>query len=454
MKPYKIKNDLWFYPVQSQKHSDFNGFYFLYPENFYDLQQKGEFDPSTVDETSPFYGVVNSTMFCLGDTKVNELKKAGFKHVYNAEKFEGDVWSINGYEGAFTYQTGISGIHIYVVIGVLEQSFTQASGVSWESVIMPVAPSVPIEENGVIVSYQGGTVEIIASTVQEGYYQVAGGSGFNCAVSSEVYQKVWKDVIEAPPEVPKNTIRVYKNIYLQNGAQVKKAQTDSDPLPPAHQVSGDLWVLPCRQILNDGTEAVSDIYYQYPFKDHQYYPFEIKNNISEFGDQNFSQCTVFTSTIESYYSKWGWNGFNFNGTKLRIKDAVVDVITGTSIGIPTIKIKRPTDNNSHAITAYPRVSQNRVSGGTLFVPVSDTKICNSYYDGALNLNGDLLKMSLYKWEETIPDDEESRDFYNWLFDDRYLYDPPQKRINIYKDIFLMNGAKIYNEDGTEYKIQG
>lgn len=223
-KPYEVKKGLWFYPVKSQNVPSFDGFYFPYPANFIEFQQKGEFDPSAVDEDSPFYSIVNSTMFCLSDAKVNELKNAGFNHVYNAAKFKDDIWVINGYESAFTYMTGWNGNTYYTKIDILEQSFIQPGGISWESIMMPVAPYVPVEENGDIVKYQGSTGEIVASSAQDGRYKVIGFSSFNCSVGSEVYKNVWKDVIDAAvqpsDEIPKNTVRIYKDIFLMNGAKI------------------------------------------------------------------------------------------------------------------------------------------------------------------------------------------------------------------------------------------
>ena len=82
MKPYKVKNDLWFCPVQSQKNPDFDGFYFLYPATMITNNNSVKFNPKTLDEDSPYYAIINLTIFSFAD-KVAELKKAGFNNVYD-----------------------------------------------------------------------------------------------------------------------------------------------------------------------------------------------------------------------------------------------------------------------------------------------------------------------------------------------------------------------------------
>ncbi len=455
MKPYKVKNDLWFCPVQSQKNPDFDGFYFLYPATMITNNNSVKFNPKTLDEDSPYYAIINLTIFSFAD-KVAELKNAGFKHVYDIEKFKGDIWQVNGFETEFSYNIYANGIHLHLVISVLQQSYTVAdagaSGTSMlgaDGVTIPAAPFYPFKENEEITKYQGVFGGVTALNKEDGLYRFGSNSSFFCYTNSEAYNKVWKYVLEPQYEVPKDTIRVHKDIYLQNGAQIIKAETASEPLPPAHQISGDLWVLPCRQILDDGTEVVSDIYYQYPFKNHRYYdydndPFEV-SNVSEYGDHTFSQCTVFTGSVKQYY---GWNDLRLNSVKLRIKDTVVSLESYSDRYSISLRAKRPTDTNYHMITKYQNM-QMMISGGTLFVKLSDTKICNSTYHGMINNDGTVSKVRLSKQEVTIPDDEEGKDFYNWLFDDSYIYDPPIKGIKAYKDIFLMGGAKILIDKKVE-----
>ncbi len=457
MKPYKVKDDLWFYPVQSKNNPDFNGFYFQYPS-----LHPGEFVPNDIHEGSPYYGFVNSTIFCVNQTYVDKMKSLGFNRVVNINDFQDDIWQLNNNvytvklqlrqqawasQFGYVFSLSFNGYDFFETLGNFPQS-----GIGGVAIY---APSIPNYSNGEITGYsankftlfeKGTDGIVVASPTFSSFY----------SLTSERYIKLWKDVIEAPPETPKDTIRIYKNIYLQNGAkitEIENSEESKEPLPPAHQVNGDLWVLPCRQVLDDGTEEPADIYYQYPFKDHRYYdynndPFEV-NDVSEYNDPTFSQCTVFTGMVKQYY---GWNGLRLNSVKLRIKDTVVSLDGYSAHYSTSLRAKRPTDTNYHVIARYPSM-QMRVSGSTLFVKLSDTVICGSAYDGAINSDGSVSKARLSKDEITIPDDDESRDFYNWLFNDVYTAMPKLSGLKIHKNIILMNGSKIYNEDGTEYKIQ-
>ena len=470
MKPYKVKNDLWFYPVKSKNVPDFTGIYFQYPFYMNEIFKNYTTDYSNVDDVvaadPKMWALMQSTVFVDNERGYEYCKSFGFQHVYNIENFNNDTWEMAGMKlevsTFFRVQYGdtigcgvrLSGDELgkYKPL-IISCSFTKYNGgflgvpkyenpndSDMEVARLSVGRHINNDQLTIFLlrghTYRGDGIDIGE------YPQISYGS-------TEIFEKFWWDVVEAPSEIPKDTFRVYKDIYLQNGAQITKAESNSEPLPPAHQVSGDLWVLPCRQILDDGTEAVSDIYYQYPFKEHRYYdydndPFEV-SDVSEYGDPTFSQCTVFTGMVKQYY---GWNGLRLNSVKLRIKDTVVSLESYSAHYSRSLRAKRPTDTNYHMIARYPNM-QMRVSGSTLFVKLSDTVICGSAYDGAINSDGSVSKARLIKNEITIPDDEESRDFYNWLFDDRYIYNPPLKGIKTYKDIFLMGGAKILIDKKTE-----
>lgn len=511
MKPYKIKNDLWFYPVQSQNISDFEGFYFVYPANFNDLQQNVEFDPAAVDESSPFYGIVNSTMFCFGETKANELKNAGFKRVYDAEQFGGDIWRINGYESSFTFAVRANGVQIYLTIGVLEQSFTQDASISWESVAIPTAPYLPVEENGEIVRYCGGNREIVAA--KGGKYKVVGGSSFDCDVSSEVYKKVWKEVIEAPPEIPKG-LRIYKNIILINGTQIY-GKEDSNENTTEIKKEGDLWMLPCKATAkyNAGSFDIKEIFFQYPYKQFSLAEF---NSADDTSDSSFINSTFFSENITtcsetpSYmYEKFKFphciptskRDYTFFGSNI-IWTTIYWTIRGQEnirgriyrtekvnlyteywgetreISLCYYGLMRPNDTKYHTIAAwvdYGGTNNIATTFGSLLVPVSQSQLKGTYF---FNCNiGSCAEPNytpFYAFEVT----EEYNDddgFYGWLFNGvkdkkgvrvyRSLVlangakvykgsmentGAPTNAFRIYKDIFLMDGVKILNEDGTEY----
>lgn len=177
------------------------------------------------------------------------------------------------------------------------------------------------------------------------------------------------------------------------------------------------------------------------------------SDVSEYGDPNFAQCSIFTNIVSAYW-KWGGNPWRLNNykiSKFRIKDTIVNMqFVSSSADSLQVHVTRPDDSSSHAIAEFFSLQQQGgiMGGGTLFVKTSNAEICGSSFYAPGNEAESKLRLRKIKY--TIPDDEESKDFYQWLFDDRYIYNPPAKAIKIYKDIILMNGAKIYNEDGTEY----
>lgn len=245
----------------------------------------------------------------------------------------------------------------------------------------------------------------------------------------------------------------------ENGDKILEYGADSaepNPLEPAHRVSGDLWVLPCRKIVSeDGTEEPFDIYFQHPFKEHTHSPVEDAN---EYGDPTFSQCTMFWQNNRTG-SVFGWPTHTLESTMaLRIKDAVISIqINANSNNMTFLALKRPKDTSFHNVACF-RTFQYSYgyylqSAGTLFAKASEAQLYGSYWTSAIGANGqtDNPKATLSKYEQAITT-EEDKDFYEWLFDERYIYSNQTKRIKIYKDIILMNGAKIYNEDGTEYTV--
>lgn len=300
----------------------------------------------------------------------------------------------------------------------------------------PVDPDKPQETSEKIIFKRGETVYGAA-----GIHDIDGVAGIALSMDAA---SGWIGLLDGSG----NKILEYANV-----------NNDSDVLEPAHQVSGDLWVLPCRAVSDDGTESDCDIYYQYPFKDHRYYDLndEFKvSDVSEYGDPNFAQCSIFTNIVSAYW-KWGGNPWRLNNykiSKFRIKDTIVNMqFVSSSADSLQVHVTRPDDSSSHAIAEFFSLQQQGgiMGGGTLFVKTSNAEICGSSFYAPGNEAESKLRLRKIKY--TIPDDEESKDFYQWLFDDRYIYNPPAKAIKIYKDIILMNGAKIYNEDGTEYKTQ-
>lgn len=221
MKPYKVKNNLWFYPVVSQNVPSFNGFYFPFPTN--EMPSVTITDPSVYDEISQLYGYVNSTIFCTSDYDVEVYKATGFKNVINGTAFNDDAWEMNGHSYKVHFQTlpqgWDSGFGWGFTLGCGDNDYWENFGSAplGGGGIVIFAPSAKESNSeGEITKYYSRRYTL---TKNDSGFQMSAINTNNYNLQSDRYIWLWKDVVEAPPEAPKG-IRIYKDIILMNGAKI------------------------------------------------------------------------------------------------------------------------------------------------------------------------------------------------------------------------------------------
>lgn len=222
----EIENGLWFLPVKSKNVPSFEGIYYSNP--FVNIDSSGN-----VSELP--YSVLNSTVFCFGSEETNETKNLGFKNAVDCTSFNEDVWEINGMTctvavsenqggGQAGYFTGIRLTFDTFSIGYsISLGFSKPSKNTFGLVF--TIPSFENYKNDELIGYYDPTIKF-AFGGYDGTYSNRAGLTTYYSLTDEAYVRFWKDIIEAPynadsqTEVPKNTIRIYKNITLMNGAKI------------------------------------------------------------------------------------------------------------------------------------------------------------------------------------------------------------------------------------------
>lgn len=219
---YRVKDDLWCIPVKSQNVPDFKGIYFCYP-----TYESGKwFNPAEVDETSPLYNIVNSTIFCMGSEEYAQtIRAAGFPQAVSVQSYNGDIWEINGKSYGVSVNTYPYGAMAGFVIA-LEKDGAEflRIGVGRSDIsglmLFPLVQA-QYDESGAMTGFNLTHYGLKKNNADGKYMLSITASGYY-TLPSEVYDDLLKDIVEAQPsdEIPKNTVRIYKDIVLMNGAKI------------------------------------------------------------------------------------------------------------------------------------------------------------------------------------------------------------------------------------------
>ena len=224
----EIENGLWFLPVKSKNVPSFDGIYYSNPAN-HDFDALGEVN-------SLPYSILNSTIFCFGGEDTNKIKNLGFKNAVDGTSFNGDVWEINSMTCTVTTWENQGGGQAGYFSGIRLSFDTFSVGYSISLGSRPVSvknfglvftiPSNKWYKNNELVGYFSSPTIFNFGNYDGSYYHKLGELDTYYSLTDEAYVRFWKDIIEAPSnadspsEVPKNTIRIYKNIVLMNGAKI------------------------------------------------------------------------------------------------------------------------------------------------------------------------------------------------------------------------------------------
>lgn len=214
------EDSLWFLPVKSRDVPSFKGIYYSNP--FTSVVSSGN-----VSELP--YSVLNSTIFCFGSEETNKIKNMGFKNAVDSTIFDGDTWEVNGMtctvEAFINRGGGQAGFFtgIRLTFDTFSIGYSMSLGFSKPSEnrfgLVFTIPSFENYKNDELIGYYDPTIKFSFGDYDGTYYKVSGLTTFY-NLTDEAYVRFWKDIIEAPSEVPKNTVRIYKNLVLMNGAKI------------------------------------------------------------------------------------------------------------------------------------------------------------------------------------------------------------------------------------------
>lgn len=218
----EIENGLCFLPVTSINVPSFEKIYYSNPAN-------PNFDVSGEVGSLP-YSILNSTVFCFGGEDTNEIKELGFTNAVDCTSFNGDVWEINGRTCTVTTWENQGGGQAGYFSGIRLTFDTFSIGYSISLGSRPASaknfglvftiPSNEWYKNDELAGYFRSPTIFTFGNYDGTYYFKGGELNTYYNLTDEAYVRFWKDIIEAPTEVLKNTIRIYKNVVLMNGAKI------------------------------------------------------------------------------------------------------------------------------------------------------------------------------------------------------------------------------------------
>lgn len=209
--------NLYYYPIQSKNHPNFNKIYFAFPQIDNSKTNNKIFTSANelIDFDNEMKLCKDCTIFCDGQAITEWYKDKGFRKAVNAKDFIGDTWIMNGYELNVEWNPTSSAI-----LARLSNN---------DSCIIAVfngLNKLDAQSMKVIVENQKNVGSMI-SMVRQGdvSFKVLNG-GFN-PLSASSNNAFWNGVLPGKNGSPVikvfdyyDQIKVYKNIVLMNGAKI------------------------------------------------------------------------------------------------------------------------------------------------------------------------------------------------------------------------------------------